>query len=105
MSQLRKSCYTINPRDLITLVTIFRSNRVMALADSYKETATDTPSSSPSKSKSKRKTSFETTTNGTNKSSTRRSSLQLTFGGKKRATACVLDVDASTARLNEQVRT
>ena len=103
MSQLRKSCYTINPRDLITLVTIFRSNRVMALADSYKETATDTPSSSPSKSK--RKTSFETTTNGTNKSSTRRSSLQLTFGGKKRATACVLDVDASTARLNEQVRT
>ena len=76
----------------------------MALADSYKETATDTPSSSPSKSK--RKTSFETTTtNGTNKSSTRRSSLQLTFGGKKRAAACVLDVDASTARLNEQVRT
>ena len=74
----------------------------MALADSYKETATDTPSSSPSKSK--RKTSFETTTNGTNKSSTRRSSLQLTFGGK-RAAACVLDVDASTARLNEQVRT
>ena len=94
----------------------------MACADSYKETATDTPSSSPSKlrmprisrerlrktvkeSVESKRSSFEATTNGTNTSSTRRSSLQLTLGGKKKATARVLDVNASTARLNEQVRT
>ena len=96
----------------------------MALADSYQQTATDTPSPSPSKVRmpriskerfrkttkesveSKRKTSFEATTNGTNKSGIHRtgSSLQLTFGGKKKA-IYVLDGNASKARLNEHVRT
>ena len=53
--------------------------------------------------KSKRKTSFETTSTRT-KSSTRRSSLQLSFGGKKRIIVSD-EENASTARLNEQVRT
>ena len=94
----------------------------MACADSCKEAETDSPSSSPTRRKprfskerfrkaskenvdmkSKRKTSFETTSTRT-KSSTRRSSLQLSFGGKKRIIVSD-EENASTARLNEQVRT